>query len=833
MKRFFATIIFLHILVSLNVHTVSAATWYVSNVASHGYAQGVDTNAGTSAGVAVLSINKAMALASVGDTILVNPTATPYQENSGSYYLSITKTLTIATDPAYVTSAGKAIIQGTTASSPSRTINIAANNVVLQNFKIDGGNQSSNLQPVVLQSYTGIQIISCDIINLYASGYGVKTNATGVSATLDKCSQTASNGNAASSIFVVFTASNCTINILGCNISGINRVAVTSGTQTGISLSVGKSSDGTRNIFSSLSYGFQFSNASTFTSISIQSADFSAINNTAITDMSDASVTVSAITVKFCSFAGTGAGISLMACTCPSGDVSYNTSSLPGYFILLKSIRVSSINIHDNSITQSSATNEPIMIAQGGSGLKVYNNTISTDITAHVIEMGSDGVIYPVANTATSTAAISLGDTSAHNYFSQPFTAVASNSGLGTTQLFAAFRMMVKKVGSPMGTVTGYLYSDNSGSPGSLLSTSEYALQASNLPTSSTWVEWWFPSKATTSYVTQYWLVLKYTGTNDSTNYVSIAAESTYASKAKQSSDGAAWGSSLSYASLFYACWGAYEMLQPQVYNNKITCTNSATPHCILVGGCVGALVYNNQIYGGGIPLIYKLVDGTNVTYPSICYNNVVWDNVGSQQGFRDKGSRSTQFYHNTIVETSVLEVCVTLDGDSETYITPQFNCQGSQNPIVKNNILYRISTSGSSPVYQIGSLSSNVTQYTGTCVNPVISNNCVYVGSYTTAGIDNRTSTIGTAYTTFSQWQGAGFDVNSISTDPLLKNESTPSSINDFIPSMRSYCVGIGTNLTSIVTYDLLGNTRNTSPTVGALSVPSRSYNYVRSLIR
>ena len=89
--------------------------------------------------------------------------------------------------------------------------------------------------------------------------------------------------------------------------------------------------------------------------------------------------------------------------------------------------------------------------------------------------------------------------------------------------------------------------------------------------------------------------------------------------------------------------------------------------------------------------------------------------------------------------------------------------------------------------------------------VNSASDYNCLYgtpnVGMYTGGGV------------TFPQWKGLGFDVHSITNNPLFVNATN----GDFHLQSNSPAIGAGVNLSALFTGDLAGNTR---PRTGAWDI-------------
>lgn len=108
---------------------------------------------------------------------------------------------------------------------------------------------------------------------------------------------------------------------------------------------------------------------------------------------------------------------------------------------------------------------------------------------------------------------------------------------------------------------------------------------------------------------------------------------------------------------------------------------------------------------------------------------------------------------------------------------------------------------------------------------NGSISKYCVYITGGTTnldynnyfisTGINNYVGFLSNNYLTLTDWQtGSGFDLNSISADPLFTSSS------NLLPLSGSPVIGVGIPISGITT-DIVGTTRSiTAPTLGAYEV-------------
>ncbi|MHC5538581.1 beta strand repeat-containing protein [Singulisphaera rosea] len=233
-----------------------ATTRYVSNGASNGYSLGSDSNNGTSKSTPVLTITHALAISAAGDSIYINPTATPYAENGGSNYLNMNVAVTITTDPGLVLSVGKAIIQPATTTA-TRVVNNGINGVSLQYVILDALSAAGITNVANIQGATG-SYIGIDVKN-FANATGI-FNATGSNGNMviDKCSATAANGNSGKFLDISASQSGGAYVVSGCNVDGIASVFnPNNASTTWNSLTFQNSADGTPNTFNNMtSYAF-------------------------------------------------------------------------------------------------------------------------------------------------------------------------------------------------------------------------------------------------------------------------------------------------------------------------------------------------------------------------------------------------------------------------------------------------------------------------------------------------------------------------------------------------------------------------------------------------
>lgn len=114
------------------------------------------------------------------------------------------------------------------------------------------------------------------------------------------------------------------------------------------------------------------------------------------------------------------------------------------------------------------------------------------------------------SQTATAEEAASVGNIAGNTYVATKFTAGSSYSACKVDLLLAK----AGATGTPTGNVFAYLYSDSSGSPGTLLAASDL-VDSTTLPTAGTsnWVSFTFSSPASLTSGSVYWVATSHTNT--------------------------------------------------------------------------------------------------------------------------------------------------------------------------------------------------------------------------------------------------------------------------------------------------------------------------------
>lgn len=814
------------------------AIYYVSNAAVNGtYVVGNDGNAGTTPATAFLTIDRAIVVSAGNDVINVNPGGVTYSENSsGLNYLQINKAnLTIQGDPAFVSTAGKPTI--TSPAAGTRTINMNQAAISLIDLRIDNASQTRNC--VFCQSFTGQTVRRCDFLNLGANAIAVTAqNNFAYNININKCTLLTANGNAAGTKLhqITGTLSGMQTSITGCT-SDTTGGLFTAGAGFGGSVNIDQDSDGTRNTISNATLGIQNLSVDVTTTLTIQNTDFIACA-TGVGDGGTTTAVLNTFILKYCKFSGldgsTTATDVLFVSTINLGEVAYNSFQGSHRNISMSSGAIKLITYHDNYVNTPAmgATVGNFFITRGGPGFEFYNNNVTTNTDSRVLTVGGDGYASAVTNTGGALSGDqSLGQAAGNTYIAQTFT-YPSNTGALFERYLGAFDVYLKKVGTPTGTVNAYLYTNNAGVPGTLVATSACTFTSSFLTGAYQQVRFWFRSRTQLSYSTQYWIVLKYNGTIDGANYLQIQRY-TAGTVGQSSTDGLAW-SATANAHGFTVRQINLGITQPRIYNNYVNATNTTNiQHCLMLNGTDGGLVYNNQIYGGAIGVLFKLCDGS--VQALLAYNNLIsFNNSGDGAALHDKGSNNAQWYNNTVAVYNGNNKALFLEGD---WNTGYVNGTPTDTPIAKNNLIASLTSAGSS-IIQYG----NANAFGLTCITPNTNYNVFNdISAKLFAKVNLGTNATLTNYTTLATFQAAtGTDANSTDANPNLTNNSIlnpPSSPPGFTLNKDSSAIGAGQTLAT-PSVDFFGVTRIVPNTIGAINFirrygsGGRTLTYTRDLV-
>jgi hypothetical protein len=778
-------------------------TYYVSNTASNGYVVGNDSNAGTSPATAWLTIAKATTTASSGsDVININPSATPYVENSGSGYLNWSYAGTLQADPAYWSTSNYVTIQSSS-NVAARVLNL--NSVtgaqVIAGILFDAQSHSGkvNISPAEQRNLT---VRQCKFINSSASGACIgQASGTLSNITVDRCIVDPT---------ITLTAFRCGITgvaytFKGCTFSGVSRIIqiADNGSTLG-SLTLSAADDGTLNTFNgATARGIEIASANTtgvVTNISITGCSLAFNGSGSVFFNVPAGTTLTSTTCNIFGnsvvpFNTTTAAINIQGkMACSNFNVYSNTGSGSSPLTDIRSEDLSNVNIHDNTYTNTASA--PISVQACGSGLLIQNNTVVTGGGTYAIQVGTDGYINDVSNTTLSSTQ-KFGDVAGDTYIAQSFVTSSINSQSHNSYLTGIIVYMAKVL-SPTGTINCYLYSNSAGQPGSLVATATTTVSAASVAGSASQYGFIFrgtPYKMTAGGT--YHLVVKISGgSTDSSNYINLSTNTAYASgNINKSSDGVTWTADSSNDLAFIVQTGPLGITGGVVSGNLVsTVLGTETPHGVFVGSTQDVQVYRNKVIGTGIPIIYKQTVGNS---SAACYDNLVWTNVGTQQALRGKAAYNVSFYQNTVILQDAAAYTAQFDNDSNNSVVNNPYCDLIT---FKNNIVYRTASSNSGSVYNVPSGNTNMS----------IDYNCVYAGSNTTISLQQAT---------WAGWQGLGYDTHGVNANPLLYNAATASAAADFIPAISSPAKAIGA-ANPFTASDYAGNPFGLKPDAGAYSI-------------
>ena len=800
-KSLFATVATMTVFlafISVSVPTAHASptTWYVSNVAMNNYALGSDSgNNGLSSSTPFLTINKAVTSASAGDTIIINPTSAsktaanhPYVENSGSGYLTISSAITVEGDPFYSATAPNggttyAVVQAT---STSRVLNIGSVSgaLVISDLVFDA-QSTGGKNGIVPHADTNTTFRRITGVNVTSAFIGGPTVSSSNNFILDRCvldptatgtffqdvgggSITIEGGN------YPINTSNQQVFIVGA--SGVNTTNFTIA-QAPDGSSVNFSGNGIPVIF----YG-------TTTNLIAAYFNFNNTQRGLYFASGDASIAVTG-TFDVSNFTNTYGSNSTYSLIGPL----YETINCP--------------NVHDGTDTNNTSVVVDTLAIIGCTGSpSVYNmNVVNTLEQAHSIIIGEDGMIPNAQNNGSQTGTQALGDSSSDTSIDQFMTNVAYDG----TYYLGSTDFTMQSVGSPSGNITVSAYTDSAGVPGSLIETSNTVIPASSLTSSMLQYQFNFANRTHVAPGSKIHYVINYSGLISSSNYIQLAKNGTVTAGNIEKYNGSTWTSDGSNALLFAAYYGTYGIVDPVVRNNTITASNPGAneTHMIIIGGTTRGRIYQNQIYGGSLGLLFKdtTASASNRAY---AYSNVYYSNLNNSGGMAyAKGAQYVSYFNNTIIlDSGSTGYAFEVNPDSQANAVNQ---QMPDNIVFENNTIIDYSTQSGSYAY-----SSSANAYGSLPTNITIKNNDVYAPS------SHLSSWNGTTYSTWNSWQVAGFDSNSINTDPQLQNEINPSTAANFTPLSTSPAIDLGTTtaINFSTSTDYFGNPLYGAPDAGAI---------------
>jgi hypothetical protein len=677
------------------------------------------------------------------------------------------------------------------------------NNITWDGTNITGGGIEAHAQFATLQN--------CVFQNFGAGIYTINTTTANWAVTTIKCTWLPS---CADGIFIG-AASTMGLSVQGCSMSCTDKnftPGLTSGTVASVAFTTAP--DGTPTTINSGIMAYVESGA-TYTSLQINAVNFSGAARGWYNDPSaggPGTTTYGSVAVTNCLASGTNWVSQVMHfsnAVCSSWTFTGNNFVSNGG-ILVTGENASGGVITGNSITNyPAATNDAINVQAGANwaiGTIASPNTIAVNSTAetHGILVGQDGPAIDSTNgTATTTQAI--GSSSSNQYVSQGFTTSAITKANRSSYLQGITLTLAANGTGGSGTLSFKVFASSGGAPtGSAIETSPTTILCSSIPGSATTYFIELTNHAAYTPNTVYCLEIQ-NSANNASNYVLLSVNATTTNGAAYtSSNGSSW-SATSTAAIYTVWTGFYGMTGCSVVGNIVTTSATAgTPdnHCIITGCTPYVTVSQNQVFNnGGGPSI-----GCKDCYGCYVFANVVTvsGTNSTNGGFWNKGSANAYFEQNTISYTgtggSTAPCAMSFIQDPTIgSVSPK-----PSNSSFDNNIVYYAPTTSGAFVY-------NLAWYgTGNTIN----GNTVYF---------NGNAAPSASYSTWSLWQGAGYDVNSTNSDPLLPGETGGfTAASSFIPPYTSPAkrAGINTNGDIPKVLDFYGNLFGISPDSGAFNI-------------
>lgn len=535
----YLALIVLFIVVSFGMIDIAqASTYYVSNVAINGYGLGTDTSGcGVTKAAPCLSISYAASGSRTSsymtDTVVVNPSGTPYIENyNGQGWFDTGYAATITGDPAYCPTSVPTV-QGT---STSRLVNIdngvtSANKQVTQTFAcliLDDRNISTG-SVLAPHLHPNLILSQVTFINSVVSLTG--SFNTGSNVTFDRV--TVGPTNASTSALSGFTGSavqNLTIygGTFAPNIGSSSIILYYSGSQT-TSLTLANDVNGNAPVFSgNAGWGIRINGGTTsLGKISLLSGIFSnagigiEIDNATIAPI--VGTVTPAIQLKNLNFSVTGSPIFITGVNCTNGarlDIENNTS-VGSKLSLINSERCSNSVFNFNNFTSTDGSTDFAVLMDTGPNQQMIGNTFTLN-AGNGVHFG-DGFWSDGYNNATPTSTQVLGASTSNSCVAQYWYSLAYSSS-SRAPVLVGVDLNLAKVGSPTGNITVEFDGDNSGSPGIALSgqTTLSSFPATSLSTTAVWTRFMSVAALTDPANTKLWAKICYTGTIDGSNYVTL-----------------------------------------------------------------------------------------------------------------------------------------------------------------------------------------------------------------------------------------------------------------------------------------------------------------------
>jgi hypothetical protein len=813
---------------------------YASNVAVNGtYTVGHDTNNnGNTPATPYLSVLKLISqINATNDIGTINPTSTsiasadhPYNE-SGAIALG-TRSITLRGDPLYTSWSGSikvAVVQNNFATYLMQSIG-ASGTLLLENMVFDLQNTASKIGFYGLGSFSDLILRRVMIVNCPATGHPFQ-GFTGVcNITMEDCTihSTCSYGAGGFFSAVSVTAGNF------LNNGGTFVGTVQGGKIFNFAGSVWTTcKTGTYN-----EVGPQVSGGAWFMAMGACTGEF----NVSYTESDGANQlisftrgqTIGLFNARYNTFVARETVTSTneplwfgLTETATLGEISYNDLDL-GFVV---------------GITDSNAIAYAVFLNNGVAPgtLKFHHNKIRYNGTNHAVLVGNDDPTIDQRNIAARTGGQNLGDVSANTYLDQIIAATSavsdvSPAGEGVhSSWIVALAFPMRKVGSPVGTVTMELYADSAGALGTLIATSNTSLLASLLTTSDLNYKFEFDPAPYVAPLSKLHVKFRYTGTINNTDYVVFSRTGTNSLGSIQTSvDGVSWTAAPSICLNFWLLTGTYGIVDPEIHHNLLISTND-TPvnilHQIAIGGVTRFKAWSNGTYGGTLGIMAKGTQGGSEENQSEIYDNFGYAphaGAGSVGLLLLKGAkwvRCTQNFFN--VGSASYGYVVKVTPTTNGLIGVVQNHIQCDHVTIENNAFVQQDSTVTHYLYAIW---KNAVGEAPT--NLSIDYNRLYLPNGGLFGaISQVTSAGGTTvlsnYATFSAWQGAGYDQNGSNGNPRIANLIPAVPVNlvqyagNFVPDADGPLIGAGTTAVDAAVLDFYGRTRRTPATIGPINAP------------
>ncbi len=486
--------------------------------------------------------------------------------------------------------------------------------------------------------------------------------------------------------------------------------------------------------------------------------------------------------------------IKIQGLTYTNGSISSNTFTGTKGF-LQGTARSGTTVCSGNVINATVGVVRPYIAALGTSFTAINEtcNLVSAGTGATCFNGGADGLYADATNSGVSTGSQNLGDLVTNTFVDQFWTTLIGTSTSSAPYLYS-IDFYLKKNGAPSGNITVSIYADSAGNPsGAALATSNIVL-ASALTTSIQQFHFQFATPLALTASTKYHAVITYSGTIDGLNYIVLDENSTttIGSILTATLISGPWTADASHAlrtlvstgyygttSVWRNCSALYDDATVTADHEGI---NSGPVASCTIAGCIAT----NTGYG----FLAKN------TLASDFYGNLVVCQIGALTGIAAKAAVAPKFRNNTVIiggTATGAGVFITTDGLSVA------NPVITSAPTVQNNIIKTVS--GAAPYSLATSTTGSITidyndlNMAGTVVDKITGDN-------------------------FATWQGLGYDLHSIQSNPQLPNSTNPTTAAEIQISATSPCAGAGTTIAGVT--DIYGNAFRVPQAIGATQPPA-----------